>query len=117
MMIIATSVLVKSRRNVKITFLRTVEEDCICSRLIANDSKLHFVHSDVFLLSSFTVPQVVLPLDVQNLYVLQEIVLSRKYAHIVYMYIPPLRIRHMEETFFLQYYMLGMIFTFLVPIL
>lgn len=52
--------------------------------------------------------------DVLTLYALQEIVLSRKCAHKVYMYIPPLRIRNMEETFFLQYYMLDMIFTILV---
>jgi hypothetical protein len=33
-----------------------------------------------------TVPQVVLPLDVQNLYVLQEIVGLRREAHIFYIY-------------------------------
>ncbi len=51
--------------------------------LIANDSEMHFIKAHVFLsIFYITIPQVVLPLDVQNLYVLQEVVVLRKQAHI-----------------------------------
>ena len=53
------------------------------SMLIANDSEMHFIKAHVFLsIFYITIPQVVLPLDVQNLYVLQEVVVLRKQAHI-----------------------------------
>ena len=49
------------------------------------------------------ISQAALLQDVLILYVLQVIVLSRKYAHKPCMCIPPPRIRNMEETYYLQY--------------